>query len=137
MLIVIWEYNPSPLPKIYCWEGEGIIGLFFIHIQYVCVYTVQYCSIHAVCTEAIFTRNSPTMPVNCTDVQLRVRQRRGVGTAGGSLPPPTLTPTLPYMVRYICEHFANFVRELLVNIASIVWSKDSLHIDRRPCPPSA
>jgi hypothetical protein len=28
------------------------------------------------------------------------------------------TPALPYTVQYICEHFANLVCELLVNIAS-------------------
>jgi hypothetical protein len=46
-----------------------------------------------------------------------------VGAAGGMpaspLPP---TPTLPYTVLFICEHFENFVRELLVNFASGLFS---------------
>jgi hypothetical protein len=31
---------------------------------------------------------------------------------------PTPIHTLPNILLYICEHFANFIRELLVNIAS-------------------
>jgi hypothetical protein len=53
---------------------------------------------------------------------------RGVGAAGrnGRLPlPPPLA--LPYTGVYICEHFMNFVRELLVNIASV----HSVHVQQR------
>ncbi len=44
---------------------------------------------------------------------------KGGATGAMSTSPSPPTPTLPYMVLYISEHFANFVCDLLVNIAPI------------------
>jgi hypothetical protein len=43
---------------------------------------------------------------------------RGSGSRRDARLPPPPPPTLPDRYLYVCEHFANKVRELLVNIAS-------------------
>ncbi len=54
-----------------------------------------------------------------TDVQLPVRQGWGWGQGEAGIHPAAPTPPLPCRTRYCTPvQFANFVRELLVNIAS-------------------
>jgi hypothetical protein len=46
------------------------------------------------------------------------RVRGGGGSRMDARLPPPPPPTLPNRKLYVCEHFANKVRELLVNMAS-------------------
>jgi hypothetical protein len=66
---------------------------------------------------AIFANSSRTKFVNCTDVQYCVQRGKRVGTGEGYPPPPLPLP-LPCLTQYCSSvnSFANFVRELLVNI---------------------
>jgi hypothetical protein len=59
-----------------------------------------------------------------TGVQLPVRQGWGWGRGEARIPPAAPTPlTLPYLYCTSVQ-FTNFVRELLVNIASGEYSRD-------------
>jgi hypothetical protein len=85
-----------------------------VSVLYHCLHTIHY---HQYLVNKVHELN------RCIVLQ-RVRQGKGrVGAAGGMpaspLPP---TPTLPYTVLFTCEHFDNFVRELLVNFASGLFS---------------